>query len=55
MNLNYYKIILLAIFLQPYLAELMDLEHKYLDALAHVTSFSLLAGKLALNWGKDEN
>ena len=35
--------------------ELMDLEHKYLDALAHVTGFSFLAGKLALTWENDGN
>ena len=35
--------------------ELMDLEHKYLDALTHVTSFSFLAGKLVLTWEKDGN
>ena len=35
--------------------ELMDVEHKYLDALAHVTGFSFLAGKLALTWEKDGN
>ena len=34
--------------------ELMDLEHKYLDALSRVTGFSFLAGKLALNWEKDD-
>ena len=33
--------------------ELMDLEHKYLDALTHVTGFSFLAGKLVLSWEKD--
>jgi hypothetical protein len=35
--------------------ELMDLEHKYLDALTHVTGFSFLAGKLVLTWEKDGN
>jgi len=35
--------------------ELMDLEHKYLDALTHVTGFSFLAGKLALTWENDGN
>ena len=34
--------------------ELMDLEHKYLDALSHVTGFSFLVGKLALTWEKDD-
>jgi len=33
--------------------ELMDVEHKYLDALTHVTGFSFLAGKLMLTWEKD--
>ena len=35
--------------------ELMDLEHKYLGALSHVTGFSFLAGKLVLTWEKDGN
>ena len=35
--------------------ELMDLEHKYLDALTHVTGFSFLAGKLELTWENDGN
>ncbi len=34
--------------------ELMEREQKYLDALAHVTGFSFLAGKLALNWNQDD-
>ena len=34
--------------------ELMDVEHKYLDALAHVTGFSFLACKLVLIWEKDD-
>ena len=34
--------------------ELMDLEHQYLDALAHVTGFSFLGGKLVLTWEKDD-
>ena len=33
--------------------ELMDLEHKYLEALAHVKSFSFLTGKLVLALEKD--
>ena len=35
--------------------ELMELEHKYLEALTHVTGFSFLAGKLALTWENDGN
>ena len=35
--------------------ELMDLEHKYLDALTHVTGFNFLAGKLVLNWGEGDS
>ena len=35
--------------------ELMDLEHKFLDALTHVTGFSFLAGKLALTSENDGN
>jgi heat shock protein HslJ len=35
--------------------ELMELEHKYLDALTHVTGFSFLAGKLVLTWENDGN
>ena len=35
--------------------ELMDVEHKYLDALSHVTGFSFLAGKLALSWEKEDS
>ena len=35
--------------------ELMDLEHKYLHALSHVTGFSFMAGKLALTWENDGN
>ncbi len=33
--------------------DLMDLEHKYLDALTHVTGFSFLGGKLVLTWEKE--
>ena len=35
--------------------ELMDLESKYLNALSRVTGFSFMAGKLVLNWEKDDN
>lgn len=33
---------------------LMELERLYLEAISHVSSFSFLAGKLVLNWEKDD-
>ena len=34
--------------------ELMKVEREYLDALAHITSFSFYAGNLALNGQKED-